>query len=614
MSDREDEEPKFKMGRLVDDEEEDLLFKKRGSVSFTSFRICLNTHRTVKPRWQNIARGRPGTATYARRSGWTDYQDRTGRFVGRTDLLGLYGDHRALFAEAVNASKDRARRYNDAVVLTGFFPVPKELSLMGQLAVMHFVCDEVRSTGRKCCAAMHDSKHGNRHFHIRATARPTTYHNGAWQVGKGKFIEGPAAMAAWRERFCDFVNAQMEREGLLPDVCRRFYPGPLSDLTSDRPAKRWVSARAYRRDDPDLSRPEDQFSIVWNTCIDWGLDPNQNSFIIEYRAQRNQERDERRAKRQIAKDQKESRRKERIEKLPEVRELRSRIANLEVVPPAEALPPLSEEYRQDVERTHTKNGTPLVHDWDQTAATRAAAEAIRVDVVRRETEARQKADSRAAKRAAAEAKAQAKAEEEEKARLDRIADEEARRVPERAAREAAEQAAKAAYDEGFRRHQEARRQREIEATPKVVIPDAQSIAAHVSAAKGVLRAARDAWNYGQASGKVARSPEAAEFLTWQKDPTLQWIYRSTLGAAKQPGLHPDEVDVLDFARAEIESEIRRRRHEPDSFLRIKFPAAEAHGGNQAPPSGTGAKEGAPKPKEPTLKKALWPWSKKDRGR
>jgi len=125
MSDREDEEPKFKMGRLVDDEEEDLLFKKRGSVSFTSFRICLNTHRTVKPRWQNIARGRPGTATYARRSGWTDYQDRTGRFVGRTDLLGLYGDHRALFAEAVNASKDRARRYNDAVVLTGFSPVPK---------------------------------------------------------------------------------------------------------------------------------------------------------------------------------------------------------------------------------------------------------------------------------------------------------------------------------------------------------------------------------------------------------------------------------------------------------------------------------------------------------
>jgi|GEM_PF-3885601 len=600
--DEEEDDPKFKMGRLIE-EEKDPLFR-RGTVSFTRFSISLTTHRTVKARWKNIRRGRPGTATFSRRSGWTDYQDRTGRFADRPDLLGTYGDDRTLFAAGINATKDQARRYNDAIMLTGFFPVPKELSLAGQLAIMRFICDDVRATGRLCCGALHDSDHGNRHFHVRATSRPVVHEEGVWRVGKGKFIDGPAEMHEWREKFCAFVNSHMDREGLTVSDCRRFYPGPLSDLTGDQPARRWVSARAFLRDDPDLSRPEDQFSIVWNACIDRGQDPNKDAFIIEMRAKWAKEREEKRAQRAAAAAEKAARRRKRIDALPEVRQLEAEIAQLKSTAPAEPLSILAEDYKREVERAHKKNGTPLSPGWQETEAKRAAAEAIRADVARREADARRKADARAAKRTVADAKAREKAEEEESAKQRRLAEEEAQRASKRAAKELDEQASRAKQDEENRKRREDLRLKELEDTAKYVIPDAKSIAGYVTAAKGVLRVASDdvASRYRQAHGKVARSSEAAEFLSWQDDRALRWIYVATVAASKEAAPNSDENDVLVVAKEHLDREIKRRGHEPDKFAALP-PQSAAPGGGE-----TAHRQQAPK--EPAPKKSLWPWSNK----
>ena len=463
-------------------------------------------------RLTNIRRGKEGTATFKRRDGWCDYMDRTGRYSGRKDdVVATCGADRQEFTELVCAVKEAARRHNDAIVIRGVVVFPNSLSDQGCTNVLNAIVSGFESTGRKCTWALHHDKgkkEANKHGHFAAVARPVAKTGTTWNVGKGKFIPSPLAMKEYRVRIAALINAEMDREGLGLE-CPRVHPGRLRDIDDGRPAFKRLSPRAALRPDPDLTAAEDQFAIIWNSCIRQGKDPNKDSFIIEQRAALERRKKESQAAKAARDAEKAQRRATRIAQLPEIQARDRQIAELTA-----PLVPLSAAVIERVANIHRARGALLPPGWADTAESRAEALA-RYDAWHthnaKKSEAVKKAFEQKRREKAAAAEISRRKQEQDAAasqELVRAAEAEwQRRLEDRIAAEK-----KRADDEALYRRR---------------VIGATEFEEEIRKTGGVLRAAGTPQIYTEASGRVGYEGHAEAFLMRQSPQYLRWVSGET---------------------------------------------------------------------------------------
>lgn len=382
--DRDDE--KWRMGRLIEDKlEKDPLFgKSRRSVSFT--RLVLHDgiwKRTFHAKVKNKKRGRAKASRSTTRFKLSDYILREGRHeVRNEDLLAKGGHDPVRVCELIARAKEEARNWNFSIALQFTIELPAELPLARHIEFANTVADGLEKSGRPPCWAIHPpnrNKKGRRkrsdkntHLHVLAPARPIIEADGELRVGKGKYFPDRAAVACWRVGLANAANAQMEAEGLSHEKCARWFPGTLAQLGNARPTKLPLSARAARRDEPDLSHPHDDYAVIWNEKLEAGMDPRKDSFIRERQEDLARDRIRKKLERGTKELEKKAAGSGAASPNQDARTYKEKLAGKVL-----DLPPISDDELADIELAHWYLGIELSTEWQWTEAGRSKARSIR---------------------------------------------------------------------------------------------------------------------------------------------------------------------------------------------------------------------------------------------
>lgn len=398
MAADEKDDEKSRMGKLVDDEQEGKDLFRAGRRGVAQTRIVFHDgtwKRTFDAKIRNKKCGRREAESLATRSRKslalqsrsTDYALREGRHKGRDDeLLAKGGEDPSRVCHLIELVDQSARNWNSATALHTTIELPFELPLPRLIKIAEFEAERLKQSGRPAAWAIHPPRKqwpGNKrrrdnrniHLHVIAPARPVSQVDARWYVGKGKYLADRQAVRAWRAGLAEAANRQMEAEGLSDAACPRWFPGTLRQLGLERPAKRKLSVRAALRDEPDLSHPHDQYSIIWNGALEAGMNPEENSFIRERKEQLARERIRDNLERGIASLERQKTAADELSVQSYKQQLAAKVLDL---------PPLSDDDIAEIELAHWKLGKVLDPKWQWTKESRDRAFLVYAEFVRRE--------------------------------------------------------------------------------------------------------------------------------------------------------------------------------------------------------------------------------------